>query len=99
MCEWPFISLKSHALFSETNTPCLEFHLRPAMRSLVTNTVSKRSTAHTTKRMDYIGAPGAKHGAFPADPEVSCKGAEICISAGIQSCILTYVNITNSLDS
>ena len=46
-----------------------------------------------------IGNPGAKHGAFPADPEVSCKGAEICISAGIQSCILTYVNITNSLDS
>jgi DNA-binding transcriptional LysR family regulator len=29
-----------------------------------------------------IDNPGVKHGAFPADPEVSCKGVEICIRAG-----------------
>ncbi len=46
-----------------------------------------------------IGNPGAKHGAFPADPEVSCKGVEICIRAGNNSDILTYADITNSLNS
>ncbi|WP_219853425.1 hypothetical protein, partial [Stutzerimonas stutzeri] len=46
-----------------------------------------------------IGNPGAKHGAFPADPEVSCKGVEICTRAGTNSVILTYMNIANSLDS
>lgn len=46
-----------------------------------------------------IGNPGAKHGLFPADPEVSCKGVEICIRARNNTAILTYMNIANSLDS
>ena len=44
-----------------------------------------------------IGNPGAKHGALPADPEVSCKGVEPCVRAGININILTYMNIENSL--